>query len=78
MATLESTAAETLMEASAPVGRRPAGRRQDMSNYTPLGAAVEAIQDSMQTGFPPARPLLVLVAYAVVFAVAARRFFRWE
>jgi ABC-2 type transport system permease protein len=51
---------------------------QDISNYTPLGAAVEAIQDSMQTGFPPARPLLVLVAYAVVFAVAARRFFRWE
>jgi len=51
---------------------------QDVSNYTPLGAAVEAIQDSMQTGFPPARPLLVLVAYAVVFAVAARRFFRWE
>ena len=27
---------------------------QDISNYTPLGAAVEAIQDSMQTGFPPA------------------------
>src|SRR5437016_4231799 len=27
MATLESTAAETLVEASAPVGRRPAGRR---------------------------------------------------
>src|SRR5207249_2486679 len=46
---------------------------QDMSNYTPLGAAVEAIQDSMQTGFPPARPLLVLVAYAVVFAAAAPR-----
>jgi ABC-2 type transport system permease protein len=51
---------------------------QDISNYTPLGAAVEAIQDSMQTGFPPARPLLVLVAYAVVFAFLARRFFRWE
>jgi ABC-2 type transport system permease protein len=51
---------------------------QDIGNYTPLGAAVEAIQDSMQTGFPPARPLFVLVAYAVVFAVAARRFFRWE
>jgi ABC-2 type transport system permease protein len=51
---------------------------QDISNYSPLGAAVEAIQDSMQTGFPSARPLLVLVAYAVVFAVAARRFFRWE
>ena len=51
---------------------------QDISNYSPLGAAVEAIQYSMQTGFPPARPLLVLVAYAVVFGFAARRFFRWE
>jgi ABC-2 type transport system permease protein len=51
---------------------------QDISDYSPLGAAVEAIQDSMQAGFPPARPLLVLVAYAVVFGFAARRFFRWE
>lgn len=51
---------------------------QDISNYTPLGAAVEAIQDSMQAGFPPARPLLVLAAYAVIFGFAARRFFRWE
>ena len=51
---------------------------QDISNYTPLGAAVEAIQDSMQTGFPSARPLLVLVAYTVVFSIAARRFFRWD
>ena len=51
---------------------------QDISDYSPLGAAVEAIQYSMQTGFPPARPLLVLAAYAVVFGFAARRFFRWE
>jgi ABC-2 type transport system permease protein len=51
---------------------------QDISNYTPLGAAVEAIQDSMQTGFPPARPLLVLAAYAVIFTLTARRFFRWD
>jgi ABC-2 type transport system permease protein len=51
---------------------------QVISDYSPLGAAVEAIQDSMQTGFPPARPLLVLAAYTVVFAFAARRFFRWE
>jgi len=51
---------------------------QDISNYSPLGAAVEAIQYSMQTGFPPARPLLVLAAYAVIFGFAARRFFRWE
>jgi len=50
----------------------------DISNYTPLGAAVEAIQGSVQTGFPPATPLLVLAGYALVFAYLARRFFRWE
>jgi ABC-2 type transport system permease protein len=50
----------------------------DISNYTPLGAAVEAIQDSIRTGFPPAAPLLVLAAYTLVFAFLARRFFRWE
>ena len=50
----------------------------DISNYTPLGAAVEAIQDSMLQGFPPAAPLLVLAAYAVAFGFLARRLFRWE
>jgi ABC-2 type transport system permease protein len=50
----------------------------DISNYTPLGAAVQAMQYSMQTGFPPAAPLLVLAAYAVVFGFLARRLFRWE
>ena len=50
----------------------------DISNYTPLGATVQAVQDSMQTGFPPAAPLLVLAAYALVFGFLARRFFRWE
>jgi ABC-2 type transport system permease protein len=50
----------------------------DISNYTPLGAAVQAIQASMQTGFPPTAPLLVLAGYAVVFGYLARRFFRWE
>src|SRR6202034_959704 len=50
----------------------------DISNYTPLGAAVQAMQPSVQTGFPPAAPLLVLAAYAVVFGYLARRFFRWE
>jgi ABC-2 type transport system permease protein len=50
----------------------------DVSNYTPLGAAVQAIQASMQTGFPPVAPLLVLAGYGVVFGYLARRFFRWE
>jgi hypothetical protein len=36
------------------------------------------MQASVQTGFPPAEPLLVLAAYAVVFGYLARRFFRWE
>jgi ABC-2 type transport system permease protein len=49
-----------------------------ISNYTPLGAAVEAIQDSMQQGFPPIAPLLVLAGYAVAFGFLARRMFRWE
>lgn len=51
---------------------------QTISNYTPLGAAVQAIQDSVLQGFPPAMPLLVLAAYPLVFGYLARRFFRWE
>ena len=51
---------------------------QDISNFTPLGASVQAMQDSMQGQFPPAEPLLVLVGYTLVFAFIARRFFRWE
>ena len=51
---------------------------QDISNFTPLGASVEAMQDSMQGHFPPAASLLVLAGYALVFAFIARRFFRWD
>jgi len=51
---------------------------QDISNYTPLGAAVQALQDAMQQGFPPVAPLLVLAAYTVVFALVAGRLFQWE
>ena len=54
------------------------GVLRDVSGYTPLGAAVEAMQDSMQGQFPPAAPLLVLAAYALVFGLLARRFFSWE
>jgi ABC-2 type transport system permease protein len=50
----------------------------DISNYTPLGAAVQAIQASMLQAFPPVAPLLVLGGYAVVFGYLAKRFFRWE
>jgi ABC-2 type transport system permease protein len=50
----------------------------DVSNLTPLGAAVQAIQSALLTGFPPISPLLVLPAYAVIFGALAVRFFRWE
>jgi ABC-2 type transport system permease protein len=50
----------------------------DVSNLTPLGAAVQAIQSAMLDGFPPVSPLLVLPAYAVIFCALAVRFFRWE
>jgi ABC-2 type transport system permease protein len=50
----------------------------DLSNFTPLGAAVQAIQSALLDGFPPIAPLLVLPAYAVIFGALAVRFFRWE
>jgi ABC-2 type transport system permease protein len=49
-----------------------------ISHSTPLGAAVQAIQDSMLGQFPPALPLLVMAAYAIVFGYLAKRIFRWE
>jgi ABC-2 type transport system permease protein len=51
---------------------------QDISHYTPLGAAVPAIGHSWMGQFPPAQPLLVLAGYALVFGFLAKRFFRWE
>jgi ABC-2 type transport system permease protein len=50
----------------------------DVSNLTPLGAAVQAIQSALLNGFPPVSPLLVLAAYAFLFSALAVRFFRWE
>lgn len=50
----------------------------DVSNFTPLGAAVQAIQSALLGRFPPISPLLVLPAYAVIFGALAVRFFRWE
>jgi ABC-2 type transport system permease protein len=49
-----------------------------VSDYTPLGAAVQALQDSARGHFPHALHLAVLAGYAVVFGVAATRLFRWE
>jgi ABC-2 type transport system permease protein len=51
---------------------------RQISDYTPLGSAVQATQDAMAGTFPPARPALVMVAYALIFGLAAWRLFRWE
>ena len=50
----------------------------EISNLSPLGAAVQAVQSALLEGFPPTAPLLVLPAYAVIFSALAVRFFRWE
>ena len=49
-----------------------------ISDFTPLGAAVQALQDSMRGSWPHPSGLAVLAGYAVVFTVAAARFFRWD
>jgi ABC-2 type transport system permease protein len=51
---------------------------RSISDYTPLGAGVQAMQSSFTGSFPPARSLLVLVAYIAVVGVAAVRQFKWE
>lgn len=51
---------------------------RSISNLTPLGASVQAIQTSMQGTFPPPTSLLVLILYALIFAILGVRFFRWE
>jgi ABC-2 type transport system permease protein len=50
----------------------------NVSNYTPLGAASQAIQDSIQGSFPPAALLLTLAGCAIAFGFLAARCFRWE
>lgn len=49
-----------------------------ISNWTPLGASVGAIQNAMQGQFPSLQFLLVLVAYTIVFCYLAVRYFTWE
>ncbi len=51
---------------------------RDISDFTPLGAAVQALQDSAQGHWPPLLYLAVMACYALVFGVAAARLFRWE
>ncbi len=49
-----------------------------ISDYSPLGAGVRALQASTDGHWPPAAALLVLAGYAIVCGAAAARLFRWE
>ncbi len=60
-----------------PIADMPSVLRH-ISHATPLGAAVQALQDSWLGQWPHPIQLLTLAAYAVAFAVAAARLFRWE
>jgi ABC-2 type transport system permease protein len=60
-----------------PRAQMPAPLRT-VSDYSPLGAGVQAVQDSIAGQWPPATSLLVLAGYAVAFSAVAARTFRWE
>ncbi|MFC1441397.1 ABC transporter permease [Streptacidiphilus sp. N1-10] len=49
-----------------------------ISDYSPLGAGVRALQASIAGHWPPTAALLVLAGYAIVCGFAASRMFRWE
>jgi ABC-2 type transport system permease protein len=51
---------------------------RDISDWTPLGASVRALQAALQTGFPPLASLAVLAGYALVFGWLSVRFFVWQ
>jgi ABC-2 type transport system permease protein len=51
---------------------------QHISHVTPLGAAVQSLQDAALGQWPHPLQLLTLVAYALVFGAAAASLFRWE
>jgi ABC-2 type transport system permease protein len=51
---------------------------RDIGDYTPLGAAVQALQDASAGTWPGAGQLLVMAAYAIAGAVLATRLFRWQ
>ena len=60
-----------------PRAAMPEGLRH-ISDFTPLGAGVQALQDAAGGAWPQPLHLAVMAAYVVVFGVVAARLFRWE
>ncbi|AGZ44522.1 ABC transporter permease [Actinoplanes friuliensis] len=54
------------------------GLLKTIADFTPLGAGERAVQEAMSGQWPSWVSLTVLVAYMLVFGVAAARTFRWE
>jgi ABC-2 type transport system permease protein len=50
----------------------------NISNWTPLGASVAAMQNAMQGLFPSLQSLFVLAAYTIVLCFLTVRYFKWE
>ena len=51
---------------------------REISDYTPLGSGVQALQDATAGAWPHPLQLAVLAAYIVVFGIIASKVFRWE
>lgn len=51
---------------------------QQTSDYTPLGAAVQALQDSTAGHWPATTALAMLTLYTITFAATAAKLFRWQ
>lgn len=49
-----------------------------ISDLSPLGAGVQALQDAVTGSFPQLLHLAVMLAWTVVTGILAARFFRWE
>jgi ABC-2 type transport system permease protein len=54
------------------------GVLRTIADYSPLGAGERAVQAAMSGHWPAWGSLTVLVAYMLVFGLAAARLFRWE
>lgn len=51
---------------------------RQVSDFTPLGAGVQALQDATGGAWPQPLHLAVMAAYVLVFGVVAARTFRWQ
>ena len=51
---------------------------RDISDFTPLGAGVQAMSDASAGGWPQPLHLAVMAAFTMVASLAAAKLFRWE